>query len=213
MKIFFETSEDKATLEQWKENMMNKIVQFKENQLMAVMQNCQALFQYWQNRHDVEEMKQTYEKELLQRARNFITSAHNTDDIQKCKRAFEQEWQQWIVDVPKCQERKKDINGEMIEVLCEKMSVLNAEITEKLKKQAYAVINFKEMAPVIDSNQLSISRLSKLYNYLVQQEQEVLLSACQIQDKAVESALDFAKMKSKSGVRYTSNDLKVSTTK
>ena len=207
MKIFFETSEDKATLEQWKENMMNKIVQFKENQLMAVMQNCQASFKYWQNRQDVEEMKQTYEKKLLQRARNFITSAHNTDDIQKCKRAFEQEWQQWIVDVPECQESKKDINGEMIEVLCQTMPVLNAEITGKLKKEAYAVTNFKEMAPVIDSNQLSIGKLSKWYNYIIQEEQEVLLSAGQIQDKAVESALDFAKMKSKSGVRYTSNDL------
>ena len=208
MKIFFETSEDKATLEQWKENVMNKIVQFKENQLMAVTQNCQASFEYWQNQQDAEEMKQTYEKKLLQRARNFITSAHNTDDIQKCKRAFEQEWQQWIVDVPECQERKKDINGEMIEVLCQTMPVLNAEITGKLKKEAYAVINFKEMAPVIDSNQLSIGKLSKWYNYITHQEQEVLLSAGQIQDKAVESALDFAKMKSKSGVRYTINDLK-----
>ena len=207
MKMFFETNEDKATLEQWKESMMNKIVQFKENQLMAVMQNCQASFQYWQNRQDVEEMKQTYEKKLLQRARNFITSAHNTDDIQKCKAAFKQEWQQWIVDVPECQERKKDINHEMIEVLCEKMPVLNAEITEKLKKEAYVVLNFKEMAPVIDSNKLSIGQFSKLYNYFAQLQQEVLLSAYQIQDKAVESALDFAKMKSKSGVRYTSNDL------
>ena len=95
----------------------------------------------------------------------------------------------------------------MIEVLCEKMPVLNAEITEKLKKEEYVVLNFKEMAPVIDSNQLSIGQLSKLYNYFAQLQQEVLLSACQIQDKAVESALDFAKMKSKSGVRYTSNDL------
>ena len=205
MKIFFETSEDKATLEQWKENMMNKIVQLKENQLMAVMQNCQASFKYWQNRQDVEEMKQTYKKKLLQRARNFITSTHNTDDIQKCKGAFEQEWQQWIVDVPECQERKKDINGEMLEVLCRTMPVLNAEITGKLKKEAYAVINFKEMAPVIDSNQVSIGHLSKLYHYTAQQE--VLLSACQIQDKAVESALDFAIMKSKSGVRCTRNDL------
>lgn len=150
--------------------------------------------------------KQVYEKKLLHRARNFITSPH-IDDVQKCKAAFEQKWQQWIVDVPRCQERKKDVNGEMIEVLYETMPVLNAEITEKLKKETYVVLNFKEMTPSIDSNQLSIGHLSKLYNYIAQQKQEVLLSANQIQDKAVENALDFAKMKSKSGVRCTSNDL------
>ena len=208
MKIFFETSEDKVTLEQWKENVMNKIVQFKENQLMAVTKNCQESFRYWQNRwQDVEEMKQTYEKKLLHRARNFMTSPRNSDDIQKCKEAFEQEWQQWIVDVPGCQERGKDINGEMIGVLCETMPVLNAQITEKLKKEKYTVLNFKNQVPSIDSGQLSIKYLSKLYNYLAQQEKEVLLSANQIQDKAVENALDFAKMKSKSGVRCTRNDL------
>ena len=175
---------------------------------MAVMQNCQASFQYWQNRQDVEEMKQTYTKRLLQRARNFITSAHNTDDLQKCKGAFEQEWQQWIVDVPGCQELKKDINCEMIEVLCDTMPVLNVEIIEKLNKEAYVVLNFKEMARLTDYNQLSISYFSKLYSYFAQLQQDVLFSADQIQDKAVENALDFAKMKSKSGARCTRNDLR-----
>ena len=203
MKIFFETSEDKPILEQWRESVMNKIAQFKENQLMTVVQNCQASFQYWQSRQDVEEKKQMYEKTLLHRARNFITSPHNSDDVEKCKAAFKKEWQQWIVDVPRCQERKKDINGEMIEVLCKTMPVLNAEITEKLKKESYIVLKFKEIAP-------SIGKFSKFCNYLkqpIKQKQEVLLSFDQIIYKAVETALDFAKMKAKSGVRCTRNDL------
>ncbi len=135
MNVFFETSEDKTTLEQWKENVMNKIVQFKENQQMAVTRNCSATFYYLQDRQDVEEKKQTYEKELLQKAKKFIISAQNTDDAEKCKAAFEQEWQQWIVDVPQCQERKINVDSEMVDVLCDTIPNLNAEMTGKLKQQ------------------------------------------------------------------------------
>ena len=207
MKIFFETSEDKATLEQWKENVMYKIVQSKENQLMTVTKNCLAAFRYWQNRQDVEEKKQTYEKELLQNARRFITSAQYTDDAEKCKGAFEQEWQQWIVDVPQCQESKIDVNNEMIDVLSDTNRDLNAEMTEKLKQKRYFILNFKEIAPVIDINQLSIGYLSKFLNYIGHQQQEILSSADTISDQAVTVALDFAKMTSTSGVRCTRNDL------
>ena len=207
MKVFFETSEDKATLEQWKENVMNKIIQFKENQQMMVTTNCLAAFRYWQNRQDVEEKKQTYENELLQKAKKFITSAQYTDDVEKCKAAFDEEWLQWIVYVPQCQESKIDVNNEMVDVLCDTNRVLNAEMTGKLKQESYSILNFKEIAPVIDIDQLSIGCLSKVYNYVVHQQQQILLSADTIEDKAVVNALDFAKMTSKSGVRYTRNDL------
>ena len=207
MKVFFETSEDKATLEQWKENVMNKIVQFKDNQQRAVSMNCRATYDYLQNRQDVEEKKQKYEKGLLQKARKFITSAHNTDDVQKCKAAFEQEWQQWIIDVPSCYESKANIKAEMVDVLCDTMPVLHAEVTGKLKKGKYDILNFKEIVPVIDTNQLSISRFGKLCNFFSQQEQEVVSTAETIQDKAVTHALEYAKMRSKSGVRCSRNDL------
>jgi hypothetical protein len=208
MKVFFETSEDKATLEQWKENVMNKIEQFKENQLEVVTKNCLAAFNYWQNRQDVDEKKQTYEKELLQKVKKFITSAHYTDDVEKCKAAFEQEWQQWIVYVPQCQESKIDVNSEMVDVLCDNTNrVLNAEMTEKLKQKGYSILNFKKIAPVIDIDQLSIGYLSKVYNFFAHQQQQVLASAEIIKDQAVATALDFAKMTSKSGVRCTRNVL------
>ena len=207
MKVFFETSEDKATLEQWKGNVMNKIVQSKENQRRTVSMNCLANYDYLQNRQDVEEMKQKYEKGLLQKARKFITSAHNSDDPEKFKAAFQQEWHQWIVDVPVCREHKTDINNVMMDVLCETNSELNSEMTEKLKQKRFWILNFTATGPVIDSKQLSISFASKIYNYLAQQEQEVLLSADTIQDKAVTNALDFAEKISKSGVRCSRNDL------
>ena len=207
MKAFFETSEDKTTLEQWKENVMNKISQFKENQQIAITRNCEATFSYLQDRQDVEEKKQTYEKELLQKAKKFIISAHNTDDAEKCKTAFEQEWQQWIIDVPQCQESKFNLNGEMLDVLCDTSQVLNAEMTEKLKQRDYLILNFKEITPIIDLNQLSIGFLSKVYNFVAQQQHQALSLAQRIKDQAVDKALDFAKATSKSGARCTGNQL------
>ena len=207
MKVFFETSEDKATLEQWTENVMNKIAQFKENQLIAINRNMLATFHYLQDRQDVEEKKHIYEKELLQKAKKFMISAHNTDDPEKCKAVFEQEWQQWIVDVPECNESKTDVNGEMVDVLCDTIPVLNAEMTGKMRQKSFKILHFKESAPVVDTNQLSISSLKKVYNYVAQQQQQVVSSAKVIQDQAVLKALEFAKSTSKSGARYTRNDL------
>ena len=207
MQVFFETSEDKTTLEQWKENVMRKISQHKENQQTTVTRNCEATFSYLQDRQDVEEKKQAYEKELLQKAKTFIISAHNTDDAEKCKTAFEEEWQQWIVDVPQCQESKINLDNEMADVLCDTSRVLNTEMTEKLKQKSYKILKFREMAPVVDVDQLSIGYFNKLYNFVVQQQQQVVASAKIITDQAVESALDFAKVTSKSGARCTRNDL------
>ena len=207
MQVFFETSEDKTTLEQWKENVMHKISQFKENQQIAITRSCAATFSYLQDRQDVEEKKQAYEKELLQKAKMFIISAHDTDDMEKCKTAFEQEWQQWIVDVPQCQESKINLDSEMMDVLCDTSQVLNAEMTEKLKQKDHLILNFTETAPMIDADQLSISYFNQFINYVVQQKQQVLSLAIRIKDQAIEKALDFAKLTSKSGARCTRNDL------
>ena len=204
MKVFFETSEDKATLEQWKENIMNKIEQLKENQLTSITSNCSATFHYLQNRQDVEE--QTYEKELLQKAKKFIISAHNSDDAEKCKAAFKQEWKQWIVDVPQCQESKIDINDKMIDVLCGTSRVLNVEMTRKLKERNYSITSFKEIPPKVDISQLSISFKNKAYNFFWQQQQQVISSVEIIIDQAINRALDFARTRSKTGGRCTVND-------
>ena len=154
MKAFFETSEDKTTLEQWRGNVMNRISEFKENQQIAVTKNCAATFSYLQDRQDVEEKKQTYEKELLQKAKRFIISAHNTDDAEKCKTAFEQEWQQWIADVPQCQESKINLDNEMVDVLCDTNRVL----------KNFLILKFTEMTPLVDVNQLSIGFFSNNNN-------------------------------------------------
>ena len=47
MKVFFKTSEDKVTLEQWKGNVRNKIVQSNENQKRTVSMNCLATYDYF----------------------------------------------------------------------------------------------------------------------------------------------------------------------
>ena len=203
MKVFFETSEDKATLEQWKENIMNKIEQLKENQLTSITNNCSATFHYLQNRQDVEEKKQTYEKELLQKAKKFIISAHNTDDAEKCKAAFKQEWKQWIVDVPQCQESKIDVNDKMIDVLCGTSRVLNVEMTRKLKERKYSILSFQEIPLKADINQLSISLKNKAYNFFWQQQQQVISSVEIINEQAINQA----KITSKTGDRCTVNDL------
>jgi predicted transcriptional regulator len=54
MEKFFETSEDRATLDQWKENVMNRIVELKENQESEVNKTCKATFNFLQNQQDVE---------------------------------------------------------------------------------------------------------------------------------------------------------------
>ena len=209
MKVFFETSEDKTTLEQWKGNVMNKISQYKENQQIAVTRNCEATFSYLQDRQDVDEKEQAYEKELVQKAKTFIISAHNIDDAEKCKAAFEekwQQWQQWIMNMPKCQESKINLDNEMVDVLCDTSQVLNTEMAEKLTQKDFKILKFTEMAPVVDVNQLSIRYFNKVYRNVVQR-QEVVASAKIITDQAVQSALNFAKVTSKSEARCTRNDL------
>ena len=209
MKVFFETNEDKTTLEQWKENVMNKISQQNENQQKAVTRNCEATFSYLQDRQYVEEKEKAYEKELLQKAKTFIISAHNTHDAKKCKTAFEEEWQQWIVEVPQCQESKINLDSKMVDVLCDTSRVLNTEMTEKLKQKNFKILKFTEMAPVVDVDQLSINHSNKINPIVMQQQQQqgVVASAEIITENAIDEALDFAKVTSKSGARCTSNDL------
>ncbi|XP_028412837.1 interferon-induced very large GTPase 1-like [Dendronephthya gigantea] len=207
MDVFFETSEDKVTLEQWRGNIMKKIIQMQDNQSMEVTNNCLAAYNYWQNRQDVDEKKQSYQNELLQKAKKLITSAQNTGDTEKFLAAFEHEWNQWMVDVPLCQEKKTNVDGNMLEVLRETNRALNAEMTGKLEKHGYSILNFKVVSPQIDLKQLSIKWYNKLYNFVVQQKQEVLSEAKKISDEATGKALDFARKTSQSGVRCNNNDL------
>ncbi|CAB4008032.1 interferon-induced very large GTPase 1-like, partial [Paramuricea clavata] len=210
MEVFFETNEDKATLEQWKENVRIKIIQTKENQVMEATKKLKAAYQYLENRHEADKKKQTYETELLQTAKEFICSAHSTDDVKKSKVAFEQEWQQWIVKVPQCQEIRMNVNTEMVDVLSDTNPVLNTVIRDKLKQESYSISNFKEIIPIIDIDQLTItSSGNTLFNFIARQQQrqqQILFAAEAISDRAVAEALDVAKMMSKSGVRCSLND-------
>jgi hypothetical protein len=219
MEVFFETSEDKATLEQWRQNVVNRIKQQKENQVMEVTKNCSATFAHWENLQNVEEKEKFYRDELLEKARMFIrTSANNTKDEKRCKAEFQQEWQQWIADIPECKERKTDVNSEMVHILCDTDPNLNTEMTQKLKIKDCSILKFKEMVPVIDIDQLSINHsfwkmISNFGLRIIkqQQQQQVLqcLSAAKdVFDKAEEEGIDFAEWTSTLGVRCRPSDLK-----
>ncbi|XP_046849926.1 interferon-induced very large GTPase 1-like [Xenia sp. Carnegie-2017] len=132
MQTFFESSEDKSTLEQWKEDVMDKIKRYKRNQEASVIENCEATFHHLQQKQDVEEMKKNYEKQLLDRAKKLV-STQKTNDEEECKAAFQKGWKQWISEVPNCEDVPRDVNAYMVDVLLPENSDLNAEMLAKLE--------------------------------------------------------------------------------
>ncbi|XP_046849933.1 interferon-induced very large GTPase 1-like [Xenia sp. Carnegie-2017] len=209
MKSFFESSEDSSTLEQWKENIMNRILQYKENHQLTVMKSCEATFNHLQQRQEVEEKKLKYEKQLLQKARTFITSGQNTDDMEKCKAAFQQEWEQWIKEVPAYEEQKKDVNSEMVEVLCDTNHAFVVDMNSKLNDKEYNIVNFDRVDPFIDANKLSIQKsfLQKVGSLVGFGKTEAVFLAKNIKDEAVSKGIVFAKNTSKTAVRYSRDHL------
>ncbi|XP_028403138.1 interferon-induced very large GTPase 1-like [Dendronephthya gigantea] len=202
MKTFFETNEDKATLEQWRENFMRKIQLMEDNQRSDVVHSCSAAYHHLQNQHDVKEKEKKIEKEFLQKATIFITSVENADDTEQCLATFEQEWGKWMMEVPDCKEKKTDVNNEMVEVLFHTDTTLKSEMSDKLDAQNDTVSKFKGKVPDYRSNP---GFLEKFINKLRQNEQG--REARIIVDKAFDNAIDFAKNKAKSRVRCTRNDL------
>ena len=217
MEVFYEKSEDKATLEQWRENTFNKIKQQKENQVMEVIRNCKATFNHWENRQKlVIEKEQIYRDELLKKAKKFITtSADNTKDEEQCKAKFQQEWQQWIAElkIPECKERKTNVNEEMVSVLCDTNSNLNTEMTEKLKMEDFSILNFKEITPMSISQSFWFSTLKVISNLSKRISKKLSQRKCvstaeRVCDKAKERGINFAKSTSTLCVRCRPNDLK-----
>ena len=217
MQEFFKTNEDKATLDQWRENVMNRIKQDKEIQVRQIKENLEANYHHWQNRKKVNEKKQTYKKVFIQNATKFIISADNTKGAEECKVEFEQKWQQWIEDVPECQERKTDVKKEMGDVLCFNDACLVKEMTEKLKEQNFSILNFMYMRPVIDLEKIIVShsysqRFGKCISkhFLQQQhehERKCLSAVTKISDQAKEKAISFAKDTSNSGDKCGKNHI------
>ena len=206
MEDFFETNEDKTTLEQWKENIMNKIKYLKDCQIMEVERNCQAAFRYWQSRQEVDRKKQTYKNVLLAKARKFIISVEDTDDVEKCTAKFDQEWRNWIEDVPPCLEQRIDVNQEMMNVLfyCDKR--LTGEMKSKYDRQRQKLLNFKNICPSL-KNQLNL-KLGEKFFQIFRENPQLVIDAERIRDDAINAALDFARNTSRSGVRCRPDDLK-----
>ena len=205
MEDFFETNEDKATLEQWKENIMNKIKNLKDCQIMEVMRNCQATFNYWQSRREVDRKKKTCENELLAKAKTFIASVENTNDVGKCTEKFEQEWQQWIEEVPLCLEKTRDINQEMTNVLLHSDKRLTGVMKAKYNPKKRKVQDYKNILPSI-RNHLDVGKWEKFLK-VFRNNPQLIIDAEKIQDDAINAANEFARKTSKSGVRCRPDDL------
>jgi hypothetical protein len=204
MVSFFKTDPDRIILEQWRKGWMMKIPDDIKTQKSGVIEHCQATFDHLQSLQQVEEEKQSYRKELLHRAEQFMTAAHNTKDPENCKVAFEQEWKQWILKVPECKEERNDVNDEMLNVLSDTDPTLNTEMSSKLKVH---ILHFIEMFPVINFNQLDISKSEKVKGYVQDQKEQHVDNARRIVREVVDDALKFIEQKSNSGGRCTRNDL------
>ncbi|XP_028403139.1 interferon-induced very large GTPase 1-like [Dendronephthya gigantea] len=151
MNEFFKTNQDKETLEQWKEYVMNRIEVEKETQMGQIHSDCLSTFEYLQSLQDVEAKKQDCEAMLLEKAKNFITSTGDIDDKKKFKMAFEKEWRQWIECVSECQVSKANVNDEMVYVLRYKDPSLEAEMGKKLEEKNNKILNFRKDAPDVES--------------------------------------------------------------
>jgi hypothetical protein len=206
MEDFFETSEDKTTLEQWKENIMNKTKYLKDCQMMEVTRNCQAALHYWQSRQEVDIKKQTCKNVLLTKARKFICSVEDTDNVEKCTEKFEQEWRRWIKDVPPCMDKPVDVNQEMMNVLFYTESRLTGTMQSKFKAKERKVLNFKTIRPSI-KNQLNLQIFEKFLQ-VFRANPQLVMDAERIRDDAINAAIDFARTTSRAGVRCRPDDLK-----
>ncbi|XP_028415115.1 interferon-induced very large GTPase 1-like isoform X6 [Dendronephthya gigantea] len=202
MNEFFKTDQDKAILEQWRENIMNRITEQKEIQVRQVRRNCESTFNFLQNLQNVEKIKQTYEKEFLEKARNFITStAAVIDDEKELNAKFEQEWEQWIAGVPKHKEKKNDVNNEMVNVLCNTNPALNAKMRKKLEKQNYNIVT-------INDSDASTGILESAWGYVLGKKKKPWHPEDRrIKYTAKSKAVKFAKKALRSGARCTRNNL------
>ncbi|XP_046850914.1 interferon-induced very large GTPase 1-like [Xenia sp. Carnegie-2017] len=210
MQTFFQSSEDKSTLEQWKKGVMDKIKRYKRNQEASVIENSEATFHHLQQQQDVEERKKVYEKQLLSRAKNLV-STQKTNDEEECKATFQREWKQWIGEVPPFEEVKRDINEYMVFVLLPENSDLRADLLTKLKPKEYRISAFFNADPVIDRDMLSFNGGSGLkvvqnvYNWFIQDD---VSRANNIKNKVISKGEQFAERVSNKAVRFTHNDLK-----
>ena len=206
MEVFFETNEDKATLEQWRENIMLKIGFLKESQEAEVKKNCQATFNYLQSRQEIDKKKLDYKGKLLANAKEIITSVEETDDVTVRKEIFEQNWQQWIKEVPPCHVKTLNVEKKMMEILCNTNKRINDLMRERYKERGFNIRNFDMDLPSI-KNELELGNWEKFKRMFVDKP-HLIVDAENIRDKAITSALDFAKYTYRSGVRCRESDLK-----
>ena len=207
IETFIETNEDKAILEEWREFVNNRITQQKEMQVLALINICRATFSYLQNQQDVEEKKQTYKDELLEKAQRFMTDEHSTDKTER-KRIFDQKWKQWIDEIPCCLESKLNINNEMVKVLVNTDPTLNTEMKEKLHQQSSSILNFKDILPDIDINKLHVKFSSPEKHCIEEEKEKRVTQAKKLREIVVTAAHNFVKQKSQSPVKCTPNDIK-----
>ncbi|XP_028415062.1 interferon-induced very large GTPase 1-like [Dendronephthya gigantea] len=212
MNEFFETDEDKTTVEQWKEHILTKIKEEKEIHILEVKKKCLSTFNHLQRVQDIKDKGRTYEEELLENAKSFITSAYDIEDAEKMNEDFEEQWQKWIEKVPPCQEIKIDINKEIVDYLSTKVPVLSQEIREKINKQGHIISNYLDSKGDIFVDDLTFEinwkGFFKMAPSVVQNAEKSrhLPDAKRIRKFSITKALHLARSaSSESGIRFNCN--------
>ncbi|XP_028414178.1 interferon-induced very large GTPase 1-like [Dendronephthya gigantea] len=198
MDEFLKTSEHRAILEKWREKLMRDIEYQTTEKVSEVNKHCTSTLNYARNLQDIKQKKIICQKNLREKAKNLVKSAHNEEKLIKDD-LFKGEWQKLNRSVPENNVEmlnvEKEINDEMVNVLCMD-PVLNEKMKEKIQQQGYNISNFKESAPIIHDDQL-------IYNFGDDQlafeensekiKQQCCFSARRIQKFAEENGRDFAK--------------------
>ncbi|XP_028403249.1 interferon-induced very large GTPase 1-like [Dendronephthya gigantea] len=201
MDVFFETSEDRATLDKWRGEISEEIKKKKENQVKEVEDNCSKTLLYLKRLHVIKKKQITYEEKIMERAKAFISSYHDSHDKEKLKTMFKEEWQRWIADIPMSVEVEINIKDEMVNVLSRNSVLANKDTLEELNN----ISRFQVSGIDVDDVTYHISFLRWLYSMFWGGaiQQECVNFAKETTTKAINKALAFAKSESESGLRFT----------
>ena len=208
MAEFFDSNQDKATLEQWRVNTMNKIENLKRIQAYEVENNCKTVYDHLQNRQEIDRKKLVYKKDLLDRAKNCVQSVQEGEDESVYKQIFEDFWKKWIEDVPRNTVDRVNVKQVMESVLITGNEKLSGKMMERYRKKNFKITELGEDVPHIDIAMLQIEWWCRMKNQIpLTNSRQVVDDAKIIKDKAVSAAINFAKDTKVAGARCRKADL------
>lgn len=205
---FFDTNEDKATLEQWRVNTMNKIENLKRIRATEVENNCKTIYDHLQNRQEIDTKKLVYKKELLEKAKKCIAGVEEGARESVYEQTFEDLWDEWIEDIPRSTVERVNVHQAMETVLITGNEKLSGIIMRKYYEKNCNLNEFGRHFPIVEIGMFQFGWWEKLKKKMpLANPQRVLEDAIVIIDKAVDVALSFAKETKLRGARCREADL------